>query len=151
MIRWRRSAFERLAEAAGGIGGGGHGGRFAAAGGVGGEVDGRGLGNACADVQIHVIFGASRAVAFAGVFIAEAGQFVAATDAIAVAGFGSSLDRDERHNRQILRFRLALCKRGLQRESGIGVFTVTSFSDAPSGRASRDSRAARANAAPGWT
>jgi hypothetical protein len=115
MIRWRRSMFERLAQAAGGIGGGGHGGGFAAAGGVGSEVDGRGLGNACADVQVHMIFGASRAVAFASVFIAEAGQFVTAADAIAVAGFGSGLDRDKRHNRQILRFRLALCKRGLQR------------------------------------
>jgi hypothetical protein len=151
MILRRRSVFERLAQAAGGIGGGGHGGGFAAAGGVGGEVDGRGLGNACADVQVHMIFGASGAVAFAGVFIAEAGQFVAAADAIAVAGFGSGLDRDKRHNRQILRFRLAICKRGLQRESGMGVFTVTSFSDVPSGRASRDSRADRANAAPGWT
>jgi len=151
MIRWRRSVFERLAQAAGGIGRGGHGGGFAAAGGVGGEVDGRRLGNACADVQVHVIFGASRAVAFAGVFIAEAGQFVAAADAIAVACFGSGLDRDKRHNRQILRFRLALCKRGLQRESGIGVSTLTSFSDAPSERASRDSRGARANAARGWT
>ena len=114
MIRWRRSAFERLAQAAGGIGGGGHGGRFAAAGGVGAEVDGRGLGNACADVQIHVIFGASRAVAFAGVFIAEAGQFVAAADAIAVAGFGSGFDGDECHRRGIVRFlRCILQERGM--------------------------------------
>jgi hypothetical protein len=151
MIRRRRGVFERLAEAAGRICGGGHGGGFAAAGGVGGEVDGRRLGNASADVQVHVIFGASRAVAFAGVFVAEAGELIAAADAIAIAGFRSGLDGDQRHNRQILRFRLALCKHGLRIVTGIAVSALTSFSDEPGGKASRDSHVARSNAAPGWT
>jgi len=51
-----------------------------------------------------MVFGAGRAVAFAGIFIAEAGQFVATADAIAVAGFGGCLDGDERHCKGIVRF-----------------------------------------------
>jgi hypothetical protein len=58
-----------------------------------------------------MIFGAGRAVAFAGIFIAEAGEFVATANAIAVACFGGCLDRDERHGRGIVRFLRRLCKR----------------------------------------
>ena len=35
-----------------------------------------------------MIFAAGRAVAFAGVFVTQAGEFVAAADAVAIAGFG---------------------------------------------------------------
>src|SRR2546426_3073614 len=58
-----------------------------------------------------MVLGAGGAVAFAGVLIAQAGELVASTDAIAVAGFGGRLDGDERHNRGIVRFLLRTCKR----------------------------------------
>jgi hypothetical protein len=51
-----------------------------------------------------MVFGAGGAVAFAGILIAEAGEFVATADAIAVAGFGGGLDGNERHCRGIVRF-----------------------------------------------
>src|SRR5882762_1260014 len=58
-----------------------------------------------------MVFGTGRAVALAGVFIAQAGQLVASADAIAVAGLGSSLDGHERHCSESLRFHAAGCKR----------------------------------------
>jgi hypothetical protein len=58
-----------------------------------------------------MVFGAGGAVAFAGIFIAEAGELVATADAIAVAGFGGCLDGNERHGRGIVRFPRYLCKR----------------------------------------
>jgi hypothetical protein len=51
-----------------------------------------------------MVFGAGGAVAFAGIFIAEAGELVATADAIAVAGLGGCLDGNERHCRGIVRF-----------------------------------------------
>jgi len=51
------------------------------------------------------------AVALAGVFIAEAGEFIAAADAIAVARFGGGLDGDKCHRKGIVRFPPCLCKR----------------------------------------
>jgi hypothetical protein len=59
-----------------------------------------------------MIFAARGAVALAGIFIAEAGKFVAAANAIAVACFGGSLDRNESHYRGIVRFPVIRCKRG---------------------------------------
>jgi hypothetical protein len=41
-----------------------------------------------------MVFGARRAIAFASVLIAQAGELIASADAIAVAGFGSRLDGD---------------------------------------------------------
>jgi hypothetical protein len=41
-----------------------------------------------------MVFGAGRAIAFAGVLIAQAGELIASADAIAVAGFGGGLDGD---------------------------------------------------------
>jgi len=58
-----------------------------------------------------VLLGASRAVAFASFIIAQAGQFVAPADAIAVTRFGGRLDGDERHCGGIVRFLRAPCKR----------------------------------------
>src|SRR5260370_40691281 len=52
-----------------------------------------------------MIFSAGGAVAFAGVFVTQAGQLVAAAHAIAVAGFRCGLDGNQRHNKRIIRFR----------------------------------------------
>jgi hypothetical protein len=109
----QRSACELLAQAAGRIGGEGHSGGFAAARGVRGEVHRRRLGDARASVQIDVILRTSWAETFAGVLITQAGEFVAAADAITITCFGSRLNGDKRHSRQILRFQSELCKRGV--------------------------------------
>jgi hypothetical protein len=58
-----------------------------------------------------MVFGTGGAVAFAGILIAKAGQLVATANAIAVAGFGGRLDRNERHCKGIVRFLRYLCKR----------------------------------------
>src|SRR6266481_9168618 len=58
-----------------------------------------------------MVFGASRAVGFAGILIAEAGQLIASADAIAVAGFRGCFDGDERHCNESLRFHAPGCKR----------------------------------------
>ncbi len=75
------------AQAAGRIGGGGHGGGVTGARGVWRDLYRGGLRNAGADIPIDVISSAGGAVAFAGIFVAKASQFVAAADAIAVARF----------------------------------------------------------------
>jgi hypothetical protein len=46
-----------------------------------------GLGDACAGIKLKMVLGAGRAVAFAGILIAQAGELVAPADAIAVACF----------------------------------------------------------------
>jgi len=95
-------------KAAGGIGGGGHGGGAAkavgAVRGVGRELCRRGIGQADAGVHLQVVLAARGAVAFARVFIAQAGQFVAPANAIAVAGFRSGLNRHKGHG---VRFAIA--------------------------------------------
>src|SRR6266704_4703847 len=58
-----------------------------------------------------MVLAASRAIALAGIFIAQASQFVAAADAIAIAGFGGRLDGNERHCKGIVRFHAIACKR----------------------------------------
>ena len=55
-----------------------------------------------------MVLSTDRAVGFTGVFIAQAGELVASANAIAVAGFGSGLDRDERHNKGNSTFSVAL-------------------------------------------
>src|SRR5437879_320171 len=57
-----------------------------------------------------MILSAGRAIAFPGVFIAQAGEFVASADAIAVAGFGGRLDGDKRHNKGNSTFSAALAQ-----------------------------------------
>jgi len=76
-----------LAEAAGRVGGRGHRRAESGAGGVGRDLDRRGLRDADARVQFEVLFGAAGAVALAGIFVAEAGQLVAAANAVAITGF----------------------------------------------------------------
>jgi len=104
-----------LAQAAGGIRRGGHGGRLTATWGICGDFCRGGLGNADAGVQVDVIFAASGAVALAGIFIAQAGQFIAAANAIAVARFRSRLNRNERHNGEIVRF-CSLARKGTRQD-----------------------------------
>src|SRR5437016_5033506 len=58
-----------------------------------------------------MVFGASRAVTFAGIFITQAGQLITSADAIAIARFGSGLDGDQRHSRGIVRIVTVGCKR----------------------------------------
>lgn len=85
-----------LTKAARGIGGGWHGGSATAAwrDGIRRELHWRGVWQPHARIHLQVVFSTGRAVAFAGVFIAQAGQFVAPTDAVAVAGFRSGFDRN---------------------------------------------------------
>src|SRR6266478_3177264 len=71
-----------------------------------------------------MVFGAGRAVAFAGVFVAQAGQLVASADAITVARLRGGLDGDEWNCRRIARIPLAACKRVENRKNwarGAGV------------------------------
>src|SRR5713101_1093049 len=86
-----------LAQAPWRIGGGGHRGGSLWAGGVRRDVYGSRLGDSRTGIYLKMVFGAGRAEAFARILIAQAGKLVAAADAIAVAGFGSGLDGDERH------------------------------------------------------
>jgi hypothetical protein len=65
----------------------------------------RWLRDSCSRIQLKVVFRAGRAVPFAGVLIAQAGELVASADAIAVTGFRSRLDRDKCHTVEIIRFR----------------------------------------------
>src|SRR6266566_6086036 len=58
-----------------------------------------------------MVLAAGRAVALAGIFIAQASQFVAPADAIAVARLGCRLDGNERHCKGIVRFHAIPCKR----------------------------------------
>jgi hypothetical protein len=53
-----------------------------------------GLRNADADVPVQMIFRTGRTVTLARIFIALAGQFIAATNAIAIASFRSGFDGD---------------------------------------------------------
>jgi len=54
--------------------------------------------NAQAGVPLKMILGAGGAIAFAGIFIALAGQIVTAADAIAIAGSGSGFNGYESHS-----------------------------------------------------
>jgi hypothetical protein len=65
------------------------------------ELDGCRLGNSHARVAVEMLFSASGAIPFAGVFVALAGEFVAATDAVTVSGFGSGFDRYEGHGESL--------------------------------------------------
>src|SRR6266704_2139602 len=58
-----------------------------------------------------MVLAAGRAVALARIFIAQASQFIASADAIAVAGFGGRLDGNKRHCKGIVRFHAIPCKR----------------------------------------
>src|SRR6266581_6160317 len=64
-----------------------------------------------------MLLAAGGAVAFAGIFIAQASKFVASADAIAVAGLGGRLDGNERHCKGIVRFHAIPCKRSVGKAS----------------------------------
>jgi len=85
------------AQAAGRVGGGGHGGGPTVSRRVCRDFGGSWIRQADARVEPKVILSARGAVAFARVFIAQAGQFVAAADAVAIAGFRGGFDGNESH------------------------------------------------------
>src|SRR6267142_3543802 len=95
---------QALAQTAGRVGRGRHGGALRAARGVSCDLCRGWLGDACAGVQLQMVFAAGGAVALASILIAEACKLVAAADAVAVAGFRSSLNWNQRHCSQSLRF-----------------------------------------------
>jgi hypothetical protein len=64
---------------------------------IGRHLSRGGNGDTNPDVPIEMILAASWAVSLTGVLIAKAGEFVATANAIAIAGFGRGLDRDEWH------------------------------------------------------
>ena len=98
----------RLAQAARRVGRGGHGGGPLRAGDARRDECRCRLGDSGAGVQLKMVLSAGGAVGFTGVFIAQAGELVASANAIAVAGFGSGLDGDERHNKGNSTFSVAL-------------------------------------------
>jgi hypothetical protein len=53
--------------------------------------------DAHAQVPVEMIFAASRAISLASILVAKASEFIAAANAVTVSGFGSGLDRDQRH------------------------------------------------------
>ena len=81
----RAQGADALAKAAGRIGGVGNRGAEAGAGGVWRHFGRGGLGDADAGVQREMLLRTARAEALAGVFIAQAGQLVAATNTITIA------------------------------------------------------------------
>lgn len=93
----RKCLEKELAQTSRGIRRGGHGGGIAAPRCIGRNFDRRGIRQANTSVQFQVVFPASRAVSFPRVFIAQAGQLVASTDAIAITGLGSRLNRNQSH------------------------------------------------------
>src|SRR5271157_3055231 len=62
----------------------------------------RGIRNSNPLVHGKVLLSAPRTIALSCVFVAKAGQFVAAVDAIAVSGGGSSLDGYKGHRMKFL-------------------------------------------------
>src|SRR5215469_3763235 len=86
-----------LPQAARGIGGGRHGSASATSGRIGRDLYRRRIWQANARVELKMILPARGTIALAGIFVAQAGQFVAAADAIAVAGFRSCFDGNESH------------------------------------------------------
>ena len=87
-----------LPQPPGRIGGGGHRGSAGAVRGVCRELNRRRIRQANAGVPVDVFFAASGAVAFAGILIAQAGQLIAAADAVAIPGFRSGLDGNKSHS-----------------------------------------------------
>src|SRR6266436_10220398 len=98
-----------------------------------------------------MVFGASRAVGFAGIFIAEAGKFVASADAIAVAGFRGCFDGDERHCNESLRFHAAGCKRTQDLEPHAPALRPIGSSVGPGGTGNRGVPAVPPSAVPEWS
>src|SRR2546429_8265599 len=97
LFRSRRDQRGGSAQAAGGIGGGRHAGGPTVSRRICRDFGGSGIRQANARVEPKMILPARGAIALARVFIAQAGQFVAAADAIAIAGFRSSFDGNESH------------------------------------------------------
>ena len=95
--RGRRKDEMRLTQARRRIRGGGHGERRCAARCIGLHLARRGTRNADAGVPVEMVFAAGGTITFARIFVAEAGQFVASADAIAVASFRRGLDGNECH------------------------------------------------------
>jgi hypothetical protein len=54
-------------------------------------------GDANAEVPVEMILAASRAISLAGILIPKAGEFIAAANAVAVAGLGRGFDWDQGH------------------------------------------------------
>src|SRR6267154_2081954 len=98
-----------------------------------------------------MVFAAGRAVGFAGIFIAEAGQLIASADAIAVAGFRGRFDGDERHCNESLRFQAAGCKRSPDLEPQASAVRPIGSSVGPSGTGNRGVPAVPPSAVPEWS
>src|SRR5882762_7934722 len=98
-----------------------------------------------------MLFGAGRAVAFAGIFIAQAGKLVATADAIAVASFRRGLDGDECHRSESLRFRAVGCKWSPDVGPRAKAVRPTGSSDVPSETESRGAPADPPSAVPEWS
>ena len=85
------------AQAARGIRGGGHGRGAAASRRIGRNLDRCWVRQANTGVPLHMVFPAGGAIALSRIFIAQAGQLIATTDAIAITGLRSRFDRNQSH------------------------------------------------------
>jgi hypothetical protein len=95
-VNWAKRA--QLAEAGGRIGAGGEGLDAGSSGSSGFNLGWRGLRDPDADVPVQMVLGTGGTVSLASVFIALAGELIATADAVAVTGFGSSLDGYQGHS-----------------------------------------------------
>src|SRR6266576_3858652 len=98
-----------------------------------------------------MVVGTGRAVALTGILIAQAGQLVATADAIAVACFRRSLDGNERHCNESLRFHAAGCKRSPDLEPHAPAVCPISPSVAPGGTGNRGVPAVPPSAVREWS
>src|SRR5260370_42042931 len=109
----------RSAQTAGRIGSGGHQRVGWRRGVAWRKLGGRRLGNANPLIEVQVFFGAARTIALAGIFVAQAGQFVTPVYTVAVARRGCGLDGNQCHGRAVLRRRKILhFNRGLRKQVG---------------------------------
>lgn len=151
----------RLPEAAGRIGGRRNVRSRWGRSGICGNFGWRRLGQTDPCVHLQVLFSAARAKGFARIFIAQAGQLIAAVDAVAISRRRCGFDRYQCHGNcplfcrivQVPRdFRKALTGngRGMDAEFQQQVTTPTKFSTATGGTAFRYFLAIRSTELPAW-
>ena len=83
-----------------------------------GDLGGRWLRPANPCIHFEMLLGAARAIRFSGIFVAQAGEFVAAVDAVAISGRGSRLNRHKGHIGFVLFGRILQAPRHLRKASG---------------------------------
>jgi len=112
-----------------------------------------------ARVPIQMVLAASRAVTSAGVFIAQAREFIAIADTFAIPSLRSRLDGNECHGFSLVEHNMgARSKKGKPSSTprclnlcSYSIIALADSSNVPVGKASRGFRAIPSNAVPGWS